>query len=328
MSLDQISDSEVEDIGPSKNGTYTKAKGGTEMMAERIQSLVDELGYNDKVNIIHSRVRHIDPKKKNILVLHDLWNDPESMHLREEKNRNKFDAFVFVSNQQLQTFNMAHGVPFAKSIVLKNAIDPATVNLRSKSNDKIKLIYHTTPHRGLELLWPAFEELAKDFPDIHLDVYSSFNIYGWGERDKPYEELFQKFRDHPQSTYHGYQPNDVVKEALKEAHIFAYPNIWHETSCIALMEAMSAGVACVHPNYGALYETAGGYTSMYQWAEDPNLHLNRFYHQMKHTITQIREPEFQAMLQRGKNHIDHFYDWKGRKGEWKAFLEAMVNLPK
>ena len=40
-------------------------------------------------------------------------------------------------------------------------------------------------------------------------------------------------------TYHGFKPNDVVRKALSEAHIFAYPSIWVETSCISAIEAMS-----------------------------------------------------------------------------------------
>ena len=32
--------------------------------------------------------------------------------------------------------------------------------------------------------------LSQEYPNIHLDVYSSFAIYGWPQRDDPYVELF------------------------------------------------------------------------------------------------------------------------------------------
>src|SRR6185436_14024378 len=148
------------------------------------------------------------------------------------------------------------------AIVLYNAIEP--IPLVEKPPDTINFVYHTTPHRGLEILVPVFENIVREFPNVHLDVFSSFAAYGWNERDKPYEPLFAKIAEHPNMTYHGYQPNDVVREYLQRAHYFAYPNTWLETSCIALMEAMSAGCVCLHPNAGALPETSGGLTRMYQ----------------------------------------------------------------
>ena len=44
-------------------------------------------------------------------------------------------------------------------------------------------------------------------------------------------------------------------ELLKEMHIYAFPSIWVETSCISAIEAMGAGCEIVTTNLGALYET-------------------------------------------------------------------------
>jgi hypothetical protein len=108
---------------------------------------------------------------------------------------------------------MALNIPYEKGLVLQNAIIP--IEPHEKPKGTVNLIYHTTPHRGLELLVPVVEFLADKGFDFHLDVYSSFNIYGWPSRDEPYLALFDRCKNHPKITYHGYQPNSVIREALK-----------------------------------------------------------------------------------------------------------------
>jgi UDP-glucose:(glucosyl)LPS alpha-1,2-glucosyltransferase len=323
MSLEIIDDTETVELGPSADGTYEGAMGGTELMNKALYERVDN-DLLDQFYIIKSRVRWTDPKKKNILWLHDTWDDPESQHLRDKEKRERFAKLVFVSNYQLQTYNLAHGVPYNESIVLKNAIDPIMLD-QQKDDNVVRLIYHTTPHRGLQILIPAFEEIAKHLGDkVHLDIYSSFEAYGWKERDKPYEDLFEAARKHPNMTYHGYQPNHVVREALKKAHIFAYPNIWPETSCIAALEAMSAGCAIVCPNYAALPETTGNFAMMYQFNEDVQTHANIFANQLFGAIQDIRDDNMARRLVFQKNWVDNFYNWDLRAAEWTNMLKGLL----
>lgn len=324
MPLNVIDDTQKVSLGPTNDGTYAAAKGGTEMMAERINAIISAHGLEDKVNVIHSRVRQLDESKKNILLCHDLWNDPEVSHLRDPSSRERFAKIAFVSNQQFQTYHMGLGVPYSQSVVMRNAIDPIELT-EEKPTDCVRLIYHTTPHRGLELLVPCMEELAKIHGDkIHLDVYSSFNAYGWAERDKPYEGLFERIRSHPQMTYHGYQPNHIVREALKKAHIFAYPNIWPETSCIAAIEAMSAGCEVVCPNHAALYETTVGFATMYQFDEDANTHANVFINELNGSInTRLMGAYTPDRMNFAKTYIDNLYSWELREQEWVRLLKGL-----
>ena len=303
------------------------AQGGTEQMKYGLhERLPKEL--LDKFQIICSRVRELEEDKKKVLWLHDLPMDPESAHLKEEKNQDKFDKIVCVSNWQMQQYANFLGVPYGKCVVLKNAIDPIETHEKPDPKDGINLIYHTTPHRGLELLVPVFEQIAKMYPKIHLDVYSSFDIYGWPERNKPYEPLFDAIKEHPQMTYHGFKPNSEVREALKKAHIFAYPSIWQETSCIAMMEAMSAGTMCVHSNLAALPETAANWTYMYQFNEDPQLHANAFGQCLIEAIELFSKPDKKPMLDQRlhmqKVYADSFYSWATRTVEWKGLLESLI----
>ena len=305
------------------DGDVIDAKGGTEMMKEGLLKRLDPALAN-QYNIICSRVREISEDKKNILWLHDTFNDPEAAHLKEEESRKRFAKLVFVSDYQWNCYSLAHGIRPSESIVLKNAIEPIKLPEAKEKSGPLKLIYHTTPHRGLEILVPVFERLYEDYGDkIHLDVFSSFNIYGWPQRDEPYQELFQACKNHKGITYHGTQPNEVVREYLAAAHIFAYPCVWPETSCISLMEAMSASVATICPNLAALPETSANFAVMYQYHEDPNVHANIFANVLNKVIDKFWQDEHQAKLNFQKIYADNFYSWDQRILEWDNLLKSL-----
>ena len=304
---------EVNDL--SKN-----AMGGTELMLHALhQKLPQDL--MQYFQIIPSRVRDVDDSKIKIYWLHDLPGDPESEHLKNG-GWNRFDKLVFVSNWQMQAYQKHYGLPWYKCVVLRNAIEP--IEYKAKSTEKIKMIYHTTPHRGLNILLSAFDVLAKRHSNLELDVYSSFKIYGWEHRDEPYKELFDYCRNHPQINYHGSVPNSEVRKALQEAHIYAYPNTWLETSCISLIEAMSAGVFCIHPNYGALYETAANWTWMYQWQDNERDHVKSIIDLTSSAIEVYQENDVQSTLLAQKAYVDAFYGWDGRAMQWKNLMRQLL----
>jgi len=313
----------VKELGPAADGTFSHigSQGGTEMMIKGLRERVNpEL--LDKFNIICSRVRSVDETKKNILWLHDTWDDPESEHLKEESSRKRFSKLVFVSNYQQSTYNIGLGVPFADGIVMQNAIVPIPEH-QKPNNGVINLIYHTTPHRGLELLVPVFEAINEKIENIHLDIFSSFKAYGWEQRDEPYKALFDRCHKHPNMTYHGFQPNSVIREALQKAHIYAYPNIWPETSGISVIEAMSAGCNIVTSNLSALPETCAGFASMYGFHENPNAHANIFANMLAGCITSFWSENNQNKLRFQKMYTDNYYNWDNRAAQWTQLLTAL-----
>lgn len=257
-----------------------------------------------KFNIIHSRVDDsmMSNGKPNILVLHDLPNDPASQHLKDPELRKRFAKIICVSHWQLQMYNVILGLPYQEAIVIPNYIDRMPQrNMVWKPDGSVlrqlRIIYHTTPHRGLALLVPVFEEISKYHPDVVLDVYSSFNIYGWGQRDAQYQPIFDRIKAHPKMKYHGSVPNEEIRKALMNADIFAYPSIWPETSCLAAIEAMSAGVQIVTPGLAALPETTGGFAHMYNYDERTNFHMTNFAQALNAIIEAFKSPAGNQSIQ-------------------------------
>ena len=324
--IDDTNDASEGDFsfeGVTTDEASVNAKGGTEMMKYGLyEKLAPDI--RDEVQIICSRVRDIDENRPTILWLHDMFNDPEANHLQNEEDRKRFDKLVFVSNYQKTQYELAYGLKPSETILLKNCIDPIEEHIKPSTSEQINLIYHTTPHRGLDILVPVFEELCNHFDNITLDVYSSFNIYGWSERDADYEHLFERCRQHPKINYHGYQPNEVVREALKKAHIFAFPSIWPETSCIAAMEAMSAGCLIVCPDFAALPETTAGFAMSYTMHQDPNVHANVFVQVLAAAIQKIDDPNIQNRLDFQKAYADGFYNWDTRVAQWDGLIRNVI----
>lgn len=308
-------------MGFDVNEISKNSKGGTELMREGLEQRLDP-SLTEDFQIIPSRVRELEDDKIRVLWLHDLPGDPECDHLKNDGHE-KFHQLVCVSNWQMQQFAAFYRIPYSKFIVIENAIEPIPESMIVKPKDKFKIIYHTTPHRGLEILVPVFKRLAEKYDFIELDVFSSFKIYGWEQRDQPYQALFDECREHPQINYHGTVSNEEVRQALAKAHVFAYPSIWAETSCLSLMEAMSAKCLCVHPNYAALYETAGGTTMMYQWHENSNDHAQMLYTHLENIIINRNDEMIANITGIQSSYANLRYTWQRVAAIWVDLLTSL-----
>jgi UDP-glucose:(glucosyl)LPS alpha-1,2-glucosyltransferase len=304
------------------------AMGGTEIMKVKLgQALPESL--LDNFQIFVSRVHEeLSDKHVRVLWLQDLAGDPESNHLANG-GWAKFHKLVFSSYWQMRGFVEMYNIPWSKCIVIRNGIKP--IDFETKDRSTIKLVYTPTPHRGLNILYPVFDKLSKEYDNIELDVYSSFKLYGWDERDKPFEKLFEDLKAHPKINYHGTVPNDQLRDELAKAHIFAYPSIWQETSCICLMEAMSAGLICVHSSLGALPETSANWSNMYPFNENMQDHANMFYSVLKGTIEDVKnmdEDSYMSKIRAAKAYTDVFHNWDFIKMQWESLLQSLVNEPR
>lgn len=298
-------------------------------MMERLSASLGT-DYED-FQIILSRVRELKPDKYRVLWCHDLPEDPESQHLANN-GWNKFHAIVFVSHWQRQQYVNRYNIPWSRTWVFHNAINvPQLTTTKKISNDgPIKLIYHTTPHRGLEILVPVVKKLQEKF-NLELDVYSSFNVYGWGDRDKPYEPLFEEIKNAPGMRYHGAVSHDEVQNALGDAHMFVYPCIWPETSCLSLIEAMMNGLVCVHPDLAALPETCANWNHMYQWNDNPQQHAGVVHDALGGILSALGDEQSTNLLinraTMASDYMRAFYNWDVRATQWKQFLNHLRQLP-
>jgi glycosyltransferase involved in cell wall biosynthesis len=308
-----------------RNELNAKSQGGTERMMEGVLSRLKP-EYHEKFQIIPSRVRELHDDRIRIYWLHDLPWDPETNHLQDVNSRNRFHKIVYCGQWQMNMYQHFLQIPQTQqTCVIDTATTPFGAIQKSDPKEEIRLIYTSTPQRGLNILVPVFEKLCEKYDNIVLDVFSSYKIYGWADADQQFEDLFEKCRNHPKINYHGFAPNETVREHVAKSHIFAYPSIWPECNSQSLIEAMSAGAICVHPNYAGLTDTSGNITIQYHWDQDVNVHANMFYAVLDDTIQKMRDNDMMPYLQFQKTYADYRYNWDKIGNQWNALCESLLN---
>ena len=294
------------------------ARGGAELIYERVKERVPDDLWN-YFQIILSKVRELEDKPK-ILWFQDTSKDQAVQFLKKKEERDKYERFVFPSDWSLEKYHLDLGIEYEKSIVLKNAIESIPTHTKPKEGPT-RLAYISTPHRGLDVLIAAFR--AMKLENVVLDIYSSFKIYGWEGTDDQNQPLFDACIDTPNVNYHGTVSNDEIRSALQQTHILAYPNIYKETACISVIEAMSAGCVVVCPNLAVLPETCANFAWMYGYVQDRIEHARKFSHVLRDAIDLFWEPSVQARLTFQKQYFDMYYDIDTTAKQWTMMLETI-----
>jgi glycosyltransferase involved in cell wall biosynthesis len=242
--------------------------------------------------------------------------------MRDRKFVDSIDYFIYVSHWQYNKFREVYKIPEYKSFVIKNATHKFDIIEKQKDN-KIKLLYTSTPWRGLAILIKAIEILNKTRNDFEVDIYSSTKIYGSAfeenEKDR-FEALFDKCKNTPNVNYHGYTFNGEIRRAVENAHLYVYPSIFEETSCLAVIEAMSAGCHVVTTNYGALPETCGEFATMIEFDSSGQNLIERYAETLNSVIDNYKNNLYKDDLEMQIKYYNKNYSWETRIQEWKNFL--------
>ena len=305
-------------LGPSQN-----AKGGTELLAERLLKGTKKELFKG-INIIFNRPDLYEQylaNGKNIFNFHDLPNDRMYKNFFKSEMFNRFSHFVFNSDYQKEEFCNKFDFKGRSISVIKNSIIPIQID-QKKYGGKVNLIYHTTPHRGLEPLAYCFPKILAENDKVYLKVFSSLKIYGWDEKDKVFEPLYKKLKDMKNVEYSPNVSNDEIREELVNSHIFAYPNIWPESSCLAAIEAMSAKNLLVLPNLAALKETGSKSKFLYEFTDNASDHINTFQKQLTHAIQYVQKQseDYKSHLDELKIYADKNYNLNDYLKKWEQIL--------
>lgn len=298
-----------------------KPKGGTELLYENLIKYVGT-DWNQHINLILSTCRpeFVDPNRINVLWQHLAYDQDNIIGMAYPEFIKQVQYFVYVSNWQLKEFEKRFDTDLSQNLVIKNAIDP--IEFKKKPSDKIRLIYTSTPNRGLKVLLDAFKILNR--PDIELHVYSSDIIYGKSyaaERITLHAELFHRCKTTPGIVYKGFATNKAVRQAVQSAHILSYPSIYEETSCLAAIEAGAAGCRIVTTNLGALPETCGKWARFVDYTRNDETAtlIEKYAEALNEEIDLVKKNVYN--LEEQSKWFNQEYSWSRRAEEWKEFFK-------
>jgi len=310
-----------------RQSIHMNPKGGTEILKEQLIAQLPEQSI-DGINLIGS-ICHpslVKEDKINILWQHLNYDQPNVKLMQDRKFVDSIDYFIYVSHWQYNRFREVYKIPEYKSFVIKNAthaFEPVKKESLMITSDKIKLLYTSTPWRGLIILLKAIEVLNKTRDDFEVDIYSSTKIYGSkfdeNEKDK-FTDLFDKCKNTKNVNYHGYTFNGEIRRAVEKAHIYAYPSIFEETSCLAVIEAMAAGCHVVTTNYGALPETCGEFATMIEFDSSGQNLIERYAETLNSVIDNYKNNLYKDDLEMQIKYYNKNYSWETRIQEWINFL--------
>jgi glycosyltransferase involved in cell wall biosynthesis len=277
---------------------------------------------------------HLDSATPLVLWTQHAVDQPAMQPLLRGETRRGWDAIVCVSRWHRASVIGHYRLEPARVVALRNAIAPcfeglfsSRVELARAKGSRPILSYTSAPYRGLNVLIPVFSAARQEFPDAELEVFSSMQVYQQAEEGDVYAPFYQACRRTPGIRYLGSVPQPRLAEELKAASILAYPNTFAETSCIAVMEAMAAGLMIVTADLGALPETTMGFAAMVPPADGPagfQDFARRYLDRIKGILREraADPPGFAAARFEQVEAINADCTWRVRAIEWEQAIRG------
>jgi tetratricopeptide (TPR) repeat protein/predicted O-methyltransferase YrrM len=255
----------------------------------------------------------------------DAHDQPFVEHLKNSALIAQMDKIFTVSRWQTESLKKTFNLAEDKFYITQNGVlwDRFRQNGNNTNRDPKRLVYTSTPFRGLDVLLALFPRIKARVPEATLDVYSSMAVYQVDKKtdQTQYGDLYGQAAQ-PGVTLKGSVLQDELSQALKQAAIMVYPNHFAETSCIAAMEAMAAGMPVVTTQLGALPETVAAGGILIDGDAHSRAYQDLFVDQV---CALLNDPAKREKLGRAaSDHIRHHNRWETIARQWSQTFETLL----
>ena len=284
-------------------------------------------------------------KPYKIIWAHD--NCDQVGHKDLPQHIDKIDKIVCVSNWEREQYIKYNRAPTEKLTVIPNGVDDM---FRPSGKPKSKTcIFFSAPHKGITPLVPIWKEVIKHHPDAKLKVFSSMSLYGAiqpgeGENEtittenglepSPFIPVYKELQSLPGVEYSPCIDREELLPHIQDAAFYIHPNVWEETFCVSLAEAISCGCFPITTDMGALPETSfgrgkyipiSGQNTPRGWITDDTFHSN-FAKEIINALHFFdKEPEtFYAATNDLVSLAVHHYNWNTISTDWSNLIEVVT----
>ena len=230
------------------------------------------------------------------------------------ENTAQYEKIFCLSDFHKNFVKNLYNVPENKLHVTKNGIDPERFTNLDFSKVKGKVVFSSSPDRGIKEAIEAMDIVVSKLPFVTLHVYYGLdNMYKVG-RTKEADELKALMASRPYVKFHGNVTQVELTKELAEAEVWLYPTNFLETFCITALEMLACKVyPVVRASWGAVQETIesqSGQKSAMVYQHEPQVYAER-------VIEAIEQSLWKGITFNPEN-----ASWKNVAQEWLQFLEA------
>lgn len=284
-------------------------------------------------------------KQYKIIWAHD--NCDQAGHATLPQHIDEIDKIVCVSNWEREQYIKYNRAPAEKLTVIPNGVDDM---FRPPRKPKLKTcIFFSAPHKGIAPLVPIWKEVIKHHPDAKLKVFSSMSLYGdiqpgEGENEtittenglepSPFIPVYKELQALPGVEYSPCIDREELLPHIQDAAFYIHPNVWEETFCVSLAEAMSCGCFPITTDMGALPETSNGmgkYIPMSGentrrgWIPDDTFH-QKFAEEVINALHffDVAREEYEMASKKITEYAIENYNWKTISQDWSNLIDSIM----
>ena len=266
-------------------------------------------------------------KPYKVLWAHHAYDQPTFANF----DHNTVSHIVSPSHWNKEQLIKFHHVPKDKITVIPNGVR----DIFTYSENKTKTFIHTSiPYKGLELMPEIIRRVHQRHPDAKFKIFSSMSLYGL-ENDQ-YTALYEELKSLPNVEYSEAVDQEELVSHYQDAAFFVHPNIWEETFCVSMAEAMRCGAYPIITNIGAMSEVAGenhatvvpieGTRTPSKYEVTENF-LNNFADACVTALDYFEgnRPYYNQISKSLSNHITQKCDWNKIAKQWKKLITKITS---